>query len=234
MDNTGHGPLRVPGFGDMPLEEKLRCEQRFAHGFEEWQQMPAVTVRELAMVAVMNTLTDKPGWHIDIFNEDIATEWRKEAFAATPLMSEKAWAWCIAELRDKANEYTQKQYIRVLDTGSCVCKSDILVPTALSVEFKSEIEPLLPTQITRDQISSIVDPSLYPLVYGRSPVLLDGGEVVLEDVFGPGMIALSKVSEVGERLMITTEANVDQYHCGLLPTVSSGKTNSQSGVKLST
>ncbi|EHK18986.1 uncharacterized protein TRIVIDRAFT_204382 [Trichoderma virens Gv29-8] len=184
MDNTGHGPLRVPGFGDMPLEEKLRCEQRFAHGFEEWQQMPAVTVRELAMVAVMNTLTDKPGWHIDIFNEDIATEWRKEAFAATPLMSEKAWAWCIAELRDKANEYTQKQYIRVLDTGSCVCKSDILVPTALSVEFKSEIEPLLPTQIARDQISSIVDPSLYPLVYGRSLVLLDGGEVVLEDVFG--------------------------------------------------
>jgi hypothetical protein len=184
MDNTGRGPLRVPGFGDMPLEEELRCEERFTHGIQEWEQIPAVTVREFAMVAVMNTLTDKPNWHIDIFNKDTVTEWREEAFAATPLMSEKAWAWCKAELRDKAVEYKQKQYIRVLDTGSCVCKSDILVPMALSVDFKSELEPLLPAQSIRDQISSIIDPSLYPLVYGRSPVLLDGGEVVLEDVFG--------------------------------------------------
>lgn len=185
MDNTGCGPLRVPGFGDIPLEEELRCEERFAHGIREWKQVPAVTMREFAMVDVMNTLTDKLDWDIDIFNEDIVAKWRKDALAATPLMSEKAWAWCVAELRDKANEYKQKQYVRVLDTGSCVCKSNILVPVTLGVDFKSELGPLLPVQSTGDQISNIVDPSLYPLVYGRSPVLLDGGEVVLEDVFGP-------------------------------------------------
>ncbi|KAL7939878.1 hypothetical protein V8C35DRAFT_287955 [Trichoderma chlorosporum] len=184
MDNTGRGPLKVPGFGNIPIEKELKYDKRFAHAFGEWEQRPAVTVRELAMVAVMNTLTDKPDWHVDIFNKDTVAEWRQEAFAATPLMSEKARDWCVAELRDKADEYKQEQYIRVLDTGSCICKSDILVPTELSVHLKSELESSFQAQSTHDQISSIVDPFLHPLVYGRSPVLQDGGEVSLEDVFG--------------------------------------------------
>lgn len=75
-------------------------------------------------------------------------------------MSEKAWTWCVAELRDKADEYKQKQYLRILDTGSCVCKSDTLNATAFGVDFKSGIEPLLTQQNLSDQISSIVDPSI--------------------------------------------------------------------------
>lgn len=88
-------------------------------------------------------MTDKNGWHINVFNKDIVNDWREEDFAATLVMREKAWAWCIAGLRHKANEYKQKQYIRVLGTGSFVCKSDIPVPAAFSVDFKSGLEPLL-------------------------------------------------------------------------------------------
>jgi hypothetical protein len=71
MDNSGHGPLQVPGFGSIPIDHGLECEDRFAHGIKEWKQVPAVTARELAMVAVMNTLTDKPEWHVNIFNDQI-------------------------------------------------------------------------------------------------------------------------------------------------------------------
>jgi hypothetical protein len=59
MDNSGIGRLNVPGFGDIPLDKELRCEDRFPHGINEWEQVPAVTMREIAMVAVMNLLTDK-------------------------------------------------------------------------------------------------------------------------------------------------------------------------------
>ncbi|KAK0101338.1 hypothetical protein ONS95_006515 [Cadophora gregata] len=190
MDNSGDRSLQVPGFGDIPVEFELRCEDRFAHGIRDWQQVPAVTARELAMVAVMNAVTDKPAWHVNIFNEKIVGDWREEAFATTPLMSEKAWNWCMDELRDKAILFGENQYVRVLDTGSCICKSDTLLHESLGAEFRSGIAPLLERpdkdwQPKSDrQVLNIVDPSLFPLVYGRSLVLADGGQVNLENVLG--------------------------------------------------
>ena len=89
MDNSGRVPLRVPGFNGIPDDFQLKCENRFAHGVSEWQQVPAVTARELAMVGVMNLLTDKFQWNVDIFDEGIVADWREEAFASTPLMSEQ-------------------------------------------------------------------------------------------------------------------------------------------------
>jgi hypothetical protein len=42
-DNKGAGPLRVPGFGDIPLEEELPISRRFAHGINEQKQVPVIT-----------------------------------------------------------------------------------------------------------------------------------------------------------------------------------------------
>jgi hypothetical protein len=190
IDNSGRGPLRVPGFGGIPIEHELNCEDRFAHGINDWQQVPAVTAREFAMVAVMNTLTDKPDWQVKIFDDQAVASWREEAFATTPFMSEKAWTWCLAELRDKAVHFNNNQYVRVLDTGPCICKSDTLVPESLGAEFRSGVAPLL-EQPDKDwqpksdeQVLNLVDPSLFPLVYGRSLVLADGGQVDLDNVLG--------------------------------------------------
>ncbi|RDW56739.1 hypothetical protein BP6252_13994 [Coleophoma cylindrospora] len=190
MNNTGRGPLRVPGFGGIPIEYELECEQRFAHGVNDWKQVPAVTAREFAMVAVMNTLTDQPEWQVQIFDDEIVARWRKEAFVTTPLMSEKAWTWCVAELRDKAVAFEKNQYIRVLDTGSCVCKSDTLISDSLAAEFRLGIAPLL-EQPDKDwepgsdgRVLNLVNPSFFPLVYGRSLVLTDGGQVDLDNVLG--------------------------------------------------
>lgn len=190
MDNSGRVPLQVPGFNGIPNDFELKCENRFAHGVNEWQQVPAVTARELAMVGVMNIVADKFRWNVDIFDEGIVADWREEAFASTPLMSEQAWNWCLAELRYKAVLFSKDQYIRVLDTGSCICKSDVLVPEALDAALRSGVAPLL-EQPDKDwqsgtdkQVLNLVDPSLFPLVYGKSLVLTDGEQVDLEDVLG--------------------------------------------------
>ena len=96
-----------------------------------------------------------------------------------------SWAWCVRELRDKADEYKEKHYVRILDTGSCVCKSDTLVPEQLQLDLQTGARPLLTHQNQErddvDPVLRIVDPCLYPLVYGRSPVMVDGGRVEMRD-----------------------------------------------------
>lgn len=101
FNNTGDGPLRVPGFAGIPVHYELPSNERFAHGMVEWREAPAVTARELTMVAVMNRLTDQ-AWYVHIFDDEVVAEWKRETFDTTPLMSEKAWEWCVKELRDKA------------------------------------------------------------------------------------------------------------------------------------
>jgi len=42
---------------------------------------PLVSVREVAMMIVMEALTDKPEWHNKVFDDAIVAKWRKEALA---------------------------------------------------------------------------------------------------------------------------------------------------------
>jgi hypothetical protein len=212
MDNSGRGPLRVPGFSGIPIEYVLQCEDRFAHSTEDLKQVPAVTAREWAMVAAMNSLTDKPDWQVKIFDDNIVASWREEALAAspliwseefqgkTPLLSEKAWTWCLAELRDKAVFFNKNHYVRTLDTGSCICKSDILVPESVGAKLKAGVIPLFkqPNKDWQpesdDQVLNLVDPLLFPLVYGRSLVLEDGGQVDLDNTLASGSFQHAKLS----------------------------------------
>ncbi|KAF4224155.1 hypothetical protein CNMCM6457_009677 [Aspergillus fumigatiaffinis] len=200
LDNSGNGTLRVPGFGSIPLDYELPPDARYAHGIQEWRQAPAVTARELAMVAVMNRLTDLPNWYINVFDDAIVACWRQNPDVASivtnPLLSDRAWDWCLQELRDKAEEYQRQRHIRVLDTGSCICKSDDVPGLqngtgALADEIRSAVKIVLQKwsqfgllDWRSKQRFSIVDPMLFPLVYGRSLVLTGGGRVELEDVWG--------------------------------------------------
>jgi hypothetical protein len=181
MDNTSVETLRVPGFGGYPLEDEMPVWSRFANGIREWKQVPAITRREFAMVAVMNELTDRVDWQNGIFDPSTVDGWRKDAMDSEPLMSNKAWEWCVAELRDKAAYLKEHGYVRVLDTGSCVCKSDTLAPDSLCAQLQSGLEPVIAKHRDRGEasgISTYVDPSLYPLVYGTSLVLSHGGQVM--------------------------------------------------------
>jgi hypothetical protein len=71
LDNSGHGLQHVPSFDGVPVDYGLDVHDRFAHGFNEWRQCPVLTAQELAMVAVMDRLTDKPTWSVDVFDDAI-------------------------------------------------------------------------------------------------------------------------------------------------------------------
>lgn len=224
LANSGRGPLQVPGFGGIPIHYELPPDARFAHGNEEWRQAPAVTARELAMLAMMNQITDHHDWHVHVFNDEIVAQWRDEAFQVTKLMSEKAWDWCVEELRDKAAYFRENQHIRVLEAGSCVCKSDTPSLQSLSALFREAVPSLLKPQhmsqnLDRrsDQVLSLVDPSLFPLVHGRSLVFINGGEVDLDDIFGSykdSMVAPSHYDRRVDSLML--QRDIEKH--GPLPT----------------
>jgi hypothetical protein len=176
FNNNGIEPLKVPGFG-IAIDNEER--DGFSHGANSWTQDPRLTVRELAMLKVLDALTDKPEWTRKVFDEMIVAKWREEAMWM-PLISERAWNWCLAELQDKAQFYKETGYVLTLATGSVCAKSETLVSESLRNELLQAVQPLLDSPEkdwhpnSNDQILNLVHPSLFPLVYGKSRVLKTG------------------------------------------------------------
>ncbi|KAI8307652.1 hypothetical protein K4K61_003405 [Colletotrichum sp. SAR11_59] len=115
FDNTGNGPLNVPGF-PLAVSIERSHDERFAHGFNDWAQ-DRLTAREIAMISLINDITDKSGWLKDMFNDVKIASWRAEALTR-PLMSPLAWNWCLLELRDMAKDANERGHICVLNTAS--------------------------------------------------------------------------------------------------------------------
>ena len=199
LDNSGTGPLKVPGFNNIPLELSLDSEDRFYDAVPmDWYSSP-LTVRELAMLNLMETLTDRPGWYNLVFDKSTAAKWKEEAMVR-PMISRKAWDWCLAELRDKAIRFKETGQILVLNSGSAVCKSDTIIPSSVGLkiqQFVSDLSDEYGDQkdwepSSNKQIWNIIDPSLFPLIYGQTRVLVNGGYVPLEqtlETYGQGEAA---------------------------------------------
>lgn len=190
FDNTGDGQLKVPGFGydyRFELDSMFpKNQDRFRHGANDFKQWPRLTAREVAMMGVMNALTDKKDWHEKVFDDEIVARWKEEAHAV-PLISDMAWDWCLTELRDKARRFEGTGRVLVFDAGSRISKSDRRVTEALRQELKEAVRPLLERPDSErdwhpdsdDKVLNLVHPSLFPLVYGRTKVLVNGGTVPL-------------------------------------------------------
>lgn len=109
-------------------------------------------------------------------------DWRTKAFSQYGL-SPQAWAWCQAELHDKASDFKRTGYVRVFDADSRVCKFNTLIDRDLRQDTSEAFEPLVaytPIQSNQKPVRQLVDPSMYPLVYGSTRVLTNGGAVGLE------------------------------------------------------
>lgn len=223
LDNSGDGLLRVPGFGGISIAYELPCALRFAHGINEWDQRPTVTAREAAKVSLMERLTDLPDWHIGVFSDVTVARWRAEfappisgpglttvdistsmcvLLQPDELISDCAWEWIVRELRDKGSEYRDKKFVKVLDTGSCVCKGDGMLDDTVVATIASDLTPLFEEAATLRRESTppaegskysddegatvvdVIDPLLYPLVYGETLVLSKGGHVQMQNLFG--------------------------------------------------
>lgn len=184
FENGGEKALNVPGMG-VSVHYELPLEERFTHGMNDWSQEPRLTVRELSMLRVMDAITDKPDWNKKVFNDDIVKKWRDEALTL-PLISGRAWEWCLAELQDKAAFLEQHGFVLTLESGSRCAKADTLIDDGMQAELVRAVQPLL-DKVEKDwhpgsgeKVLNLVHPSLFPLMYGRTYVM-EFGQVDLQD-----------------------------------------------------
>ncbi|PTB75248.1 hypothetical protein M440DRAFT_1439803 [Trichoderma longibrachiatum ATCC 18648] len=195
-------------------------------------------IREVAMMLLMEKLTDKPNWHEKVFDEAIVDKWRQEArtqsenglFARimqgkqvysgqipmpqTRIVSDEAFEFCIAELRNKAAYYVKTGLIPTLDSaGNTIVKSDTFVSDQLWDELKTSFETLRADQAgnvdwhpgTNDMVQNLVHPSMYPFVFGRSGFIFEE-EVDRENAFasvGKGSIVpeITRLPDYGSRFL---------------------------------
>lgn len=190
LDNSGNGPLRVPGFNGVPLYYEHSKDNRFAHGIADWRQIPQLFFREVCMLEFMSFVTDQPGWDKKATDAQTLEEWHQHAVSRFDL-DEPAWQWCVKELRDKASDFQRTGYVAAFDADSRVIKSQ--VPEDLLDELRQSLSPLFSKSRSVSSLSSgaspevgfegpvrhVVDPFMYPLVFGRTRILTDGGRVDL-------------------------------------------------------
>lgn len=183
--NKGTAPLRVPGFG-LPVDYELkRWTGCFSHGVNDYRGS-RLTVREVAMLRFMNSITDKPGWERKLFDEEIVQRWREEGKRIPLMDSDEAFRWCVLELRGKAEGFVERRFVMALDHSSRCVKADRLVGADLKEELKVGVKSLLERKEkdwhpgSGEKVLNLVHPSLYPLVYGRTRALKTG-QVGLKD-----------------------------------------------------
>ncbi|CAI7576606.1 unnamed protein product [Penicillium glandicola] len=136
-----------------------------------------VTHREVLMMRVMNTITDKPEWDRKVFDETITAKWRNEIIQSGQDVTPKMMDWIIKELQWKAGIFQKTGLVPVFDVG--VVKSDTAVSKELQQALKDAVKPL--ENIPEDQkdyhpgsdnkVVDLVHPSLFPVIYGRTRVL---------------------------------------------------------------
>ncbi|KAI1322089.1 hypothetical protein F5Y16DRAFT_387533 [Xylariaceae sp. FL0255] len=198
------GRLRLPGFGkslkDAPSEMFVHALAGSRHQFKS----EGLKLREVRMMAFMNQITDKPRWEEKVFDETIVARWREEAMSPEAqasmnldgdvYMSEEMFEYCIKELRDKVPEFKECGIVNILDAEIAVAKSDSAISKSLAEALKKALKPLEvgPDHLkdwhpgSDGKVLDLVHPSLFPMVYGTTPVLPFGdvfnatGKVPLE------------------------------------------------------
>lgn len=187
---------KLPGFG-LPVKWIPNVDTYHAtlmpDGSGPPEQMPLLTLRELAMLGFMNRVTDKPGWEKEVFDSAITTSWKGEVSQAsippnasnseeTSIdMTEKMLDWCIAELQSKAKAFEENGGLVSVFDGDVV-KSDTAISPDLQAALKAAVKPLedVPNHLkdwrpgSDNMVLDLINPSLFPLVYGRTKVLNEG------------------------------------------------------------
>ncbi|KAJ5526491.1 hypothetical protein N7513_010650 [Penicillium frequentans] len=191
LDNSGTGPLRVPGFNGVPVFYEHSKNNRFAHGIVDWRQAPQLFLRELSMLQFILYVTEQPGWENKHEDPQTLEEWRQHAISVFDL-DEPSWQWCVKELRDKASDFKRTGYVAVFDADSQVIKCQ--VHGDLLKELRVSMSPLFSESRSvssfplgnshmsdsESPVRDVVDPFMYPLIYGRTRVLTAGGKVDME------------------------------------------------------
>ncbi|KAK6084500.1 hypothetical protein SCUP234_03289 [Seiridium cupressi] len=185
-----------PGLG-LPLRHNRQEDYEHypigAHGSCRGADSDMLPVREVAMMSIMDRLTDKeaiPDEHFWMLATGGKSQlWDDEGELADypganhvkqlkGIMSTTSFE---CELRSKARHYEESGLIPTLDACASVVKADNLVSVDLHKSLCAAFETLKEEQSSvpdwhpnsDDLVQDLVHPSMYPLVYGRSGVLKD-------------------------------------------------------------
>ncbi|KAJ5752939.1 hypothetical protein N7520_009856 [Penicillium odoratum] len=133
--------------------------------------------REILMMRLMNTITDKPEWDQKVFNAQITSKWCEEIAQGGEDISPRMMDYIIKELQWKAKLFETDGCINVFDIG--VIKSDTAISEDLRKALADAVAPL--ENVPDDQkdyhpgsdqkVLDLVHPSLFPLVYGHTRIL---------------------------------------------------------------
>lgn len=100
-----HTGPSYPGLG-LPLRTELDDDWYpiGAHGSCPNSHTDLIPVRELAMLHIMDRLSDKPNWHEKVWDEDIVAKWRAEAKAIPDIEH-----WYLATRGKTSMRYEQEE-----------------------------------------------------------------------------------------------------------------------------
>ncbi|KAI6900471.1 hypothetical protein KC318_g8352 [Hortaea werneckii] len=151
-----------------------------------WHGTPA-TLRERDTIAVLDKLTDKPDWERKVYDDGILGKWREECKQMGEFMriagrgegfSDAMFDYCAAELRDYASISKTHGFVPAIDATATVYKSDVIIPEAVKDALRLAAKPLEDVSDpdwhpgSNGTVLDLVHPSLFPLLYGRSRILL--------------------------------------------------------------
>ncbi|QRD82220.1 hypothetical protein F9C07_2277506 [Aspergillus flavus] len=182
-------PLNYRPDGGQPLRRTL-FPNALDYGDIEGGWVDRINVhREILMMRVMNTITDKPDWDKKVFDEAITSKWREEIAQSGQDVTPKMMDYILKELQWKTKDFQKTGFLSVYDAG--VVKSDTAIPEDLKQALKNSVAPF--EQVPEDQkdyhpgsdmkVVDLVHPSLFPVVYGRTRILPDR-VINLDDCLG--------------------------------------------------
>ncbi|KAF3047778.1 hypothetical protein E8E12_011658 [Didymella heteroderae] len=207
MSDHDFTPIKLPGFG-LPYDGWGEDSEHYAQSISavmNWAH-DVTTIRERCMLFFIDSISDKPDWTRKVCDDEIVSKWKQEAKELDWNMcveggdfSDKMFAYCMEELRYKAELYEATSVMPVFDASSCVLKSDAAIPLDLKEALRKAVAPL--EEVPESQkdwhpgsngtVLDLVHPSLFPLVYGRTRILPDS-TMTLDDSLssiGKGVVA---------------------------------------------
>ncbi|EXF82336.1 hypothetical protein CFIO01_01795, partial [Colletotrichum fioriniae PJ7] len=187
-------PLIRPGFGkefwEMPDDDAA-----FPSAVREWKAS-TLTWGEIAILWFVEKITNKPDWHVKVFDEEIVDRWKQEVMAVDwkavgltyAYFDDDLFTFALAELREKAKLFEATGLIPIFDASSVVIKSDSAITPEVKEELKQGVAALedIPENEkdwhpgSDGKVLDLVHPSLWPLVFGKSRIVFDK-RILLED-----------------------------------------------------
>ncbi|CAH0050977.1 unnamed protein product [Clonostachys solani] len=166
-------------------------------------------VREVAMMIVMDRLSDKPDFHRKVFDDAIVAKWVDEALAIPDnslwdeivlgndgpdghrvkrlknILDKDCLKYCIKELRTKAKYFEKTGLVPTLDASAAVCKSDTLVDEALRDELRAAFMKLQAEQKSNPDWHPRTDDKVQDLVHpSLYPLVYGTTRVFADEVVG--------------------------------------------------